>query len=130
VAYISVMGGTYESFFLPEVVRNSKKAGYMVSLAQAVKKHVSVPVIAAGRISTPKLAESILNKGKADLIGLARMLWADPLWVKKARQGRAGDIVKCSPKCNACMELVMKGRPAFCPRWDPKTRAEYKTLFA
>ena len=40
VAYISVMGGTYESFFLPEVVRNSKKPGYMAPLAQAVKKHV------------------------------------------------------------------------------------------
>ncbi len=128
-AYISVMGGTYESFFLPEVVRNSKKPGYMVSLAQAVKKHVSVPVVAAGRISSPKLAESILDKDKADLIGLARMLWADPLWVKKARQGREGDIVKCSPTCNACMEMVMKGRPAFCTRWDHRTREEYKTLF-
>jgi 2,4-dienoyl-CoA reductase (NADPH2) len=57
------------------------------------------------------------------------MLWADPLWVKKARQGRAGEIVKCTPKCNACMELVMKGRPAFCTRWDHRKREEYKTLF-
>jgi len=130
VAYISVMGGTYESFFLPEVVRRSKKAGYMVPLAQAVKKHVSAPVIAAGRISTPGMAESILDEGRADLIGLARVLWADPLWVKKARQGCAGDIVKCSPRCNACMELVMKGRPAFCTRWDGKTRGDHQALFA
>lgn len=130
VAYISVMGGTYESFFLPEVVRCSKKPGYMVPLAQAVKKHVRVPVIAAGRISTPRLAETILDKGRADLIGLARVLWADPLWVKKARQGGAGDIVKCSPRCNACMELIMKGQPAFCTRWDRKTRGDHQALFA
>jgi len=130
IAYVSVMGGTYESFFLPEVVRRSKKPGYMAALAQAVRKHVRVPVIAAGRISSPKLAESILEKGRADLIGLARTLWADPLWVKKVRQGRERDIVTCSPKCNACMELVMKGRPAFCPRWDRKAREEHKTLFA
>jgi 2,4-dienoyl-CoA reductase (NADPH2) len=129
IAYISVMGGTYESFFLPEIVRISKKPGFMVPLAQAVKKHVSVPVIAAGRISTPKLADAIIEKGKADLIGLARMLWADPLWVKKARQGRAQDIVACSPRCNACMELVMKGQPAFCTRWDRSTRQEYKGLY-
>jgi NADPH2 dehydrogenase len=129
IAYISVMGGTYESFFLPDVVRNSKKPGYMVPLAQAVKKHVSVPVIAAGRISSPELADSIIDKGKADLIGLARMLWADSLWVKKARQGRAQDIVKCSPRCNACMELVMKGRAAFCTRWDRAARREYQALF-
>jgi 2,4-dienoyl-CoA reductase (NADPH2) len=130
IAYISVMGGTYESFFLPEVVRSSKKPGYMVPLARAVKKHVGVPVIAAGRISTPMLAESIVEKGRADLIGLARGLWVDPLWVQKARQGREGEIVKCSPRCNACMELVMKGRPAFCPQWDRMMREEYKTLFA
>ncbi len=47
----------------------------MVSLASAVKKNVNVPVIAAGRISTPARAESILKEEKADLIGLARMLW-------------------------------------------------------
>lgn len=129
IAYLSVMGGTYESFFLPEIVRNSKKPGFMVPLAQAVKKHVSVPVIAAGRISSPKLADSIIDKGKADLIGLARMLWADPLWVKKARRGRARDIVKCSSRCSACMELVLKGQAAFCTRWDRVTRQEYKALF-
>lgn len=77
----------------------------------------------------PQLAESIIEKRKADLIGLARMLWADPLWVKKAREGRARDIVTCSPRCNACMELVMKGQPAFCTRWGRSTRREYRTLF-
>jgi 2,4-dienoyl-CoA reductase (NADPH2) len=129
VAYLSVTGGTYESFFLPEVAASSKKPGYMVPLAQAVRKHAGVPVIAAGRISSPKLAESILVKGKADLIGLARMLWVDPLWVRKARQGKEALIVACNPKCNACMELVMKGRPAYCPQWDQKTRERHRTLF-
>jgi 2,4-dienoyl-CoA reductase (NADPH2) len=129
IAYLSVMGGTYESFFRPEVVRSSKKPGYMAGLAQAVKQHVSVPVIAAGRISTPELAEAIIGQGKADLIGLARMLWADPLWVKKARQGRGRDIVKCSPRCNACMDLVMRGRPAFCTRWGRSAREAYQALF-
>ena len=52
VAYISVMGGTYESFFLPDVIQASRKEGYMADLAAAIKKAVNVPVIAAGRIST------------------------------------------------------------------------------
>jgi 2,4-dienoyl-CoA reductase (NADPH2) len=128
-AYLSVMGGTYESFFLPAVVESSKKPGYMVPLSQAVKRHASVPVIAAGRISTPKIAEAVLEKGRADLIGLARVLWADPLWVRKARQGRSKEIVACRPTCNACMELVMKGRPAFCPQWEGKTRERLKGMF-
>ena len=129
VAYLSAMGGTYESFFLPEIVKKSRRPGYMVHLAGAIKKEVKIPVIAAGRISTPAKAEKILIDGKADLIGLARMLWVDPAWPEKARSGLEKAIIKCSPNCNACMELVMKGRPAFCPRWDKEKRARYQGLF-
>jgi 2,4-dienoyl-CoA reductase (NADPH2) len=128
VAYISVMGGTYESFALPEVVEKSKKPGYMVSLAGAVKKRVKVPVITAGRISTPARAEKILQAGHADLIGLARMLWVDPLWPRKARHGQDRSINKCSPNCDACFQLVMKGKPAFCPRWPKEIRAAYRAF--
>lgn len=130
VAYLSIMGGTYESFFLPEVVKRSQKPGYMVSLAEAVKKEVKIPVIAAGRISTPARAEAVLRDKKADLIGLARMLWVDPQWVEKARDGRDKAIVKCNPKCNACMQLVMKGRAATCPRWTKENRRAYQSLMA
>jgi 2,4-dienoyl-CoA reductase (NADPH2) len=129
IAYLSVMGGTYESFSLPEIVQKSRKPGYMASLAATVKRNVSVPVIAAGRISTPSRAESILKTGKSDIIGLARMLWVDPQWPQKARRGRDASILKCSPKCNACMELVMRGRPAFCPRWSKETRKHWQALF-
>ncbi|MBW1771045.1 MAG: NADH:flavin oxidoreductase [Deltaproteobacteria bacterium] len=129
VAYISVMGGTYESLFLPEVVKKFRKPGYMVSLAKAIKKEVKVPVITAGRISTPGMAESILKEKKADLIGLARMLWVDPEWPRKAREGRDRSIIKCNTKCDACLQLVMQGKPAFCPRWKKGKRAEYKALF-
>ena len=124
-----MMGGTYESFFLPEIVRKSARPGYMVSLSAAIKKEVRIPVIAAGRISTPARAESILKQGKADLIGLARMLWVDPEWPSKARQGKDGSILKCSPKCDACMKLVMQGKPAFCPRWDKEKRRHYRAMF-
>lgn len=129
IAYLSVMGGTYESFFLPEVMSRSKKPGYMVSLAHAVKKVVRVPIVTAGRISTPARAESILSQGKADLIALGRPLWVDPGWPRKARLGLDRSIIKCSPKCNTCMELVMKGKPAICPRWGKQTRAEYRARF-
>jgi NADPH2 dehydrogenase len=130
VAYLSVMGGTYESFFLPEIIKKSRRPGYMASLAGAIKQAVKVPVIAAGRISTPALAESILKEKKADLIGLARMLWVDPEWPRKAREGRDRSILKCSPKCDACLQLVMQGKPAFCPRWKKEKRKKYRELYS
>jgi NADPH2 dehydrogenase len=127
VAYISVMGGTYESFFLPDVVQASRKEGYMVDLAAAIKKEVNIPVIAAGRISTGAFAESILTGGKADLIGLARVLWADPEWPSKVKEARENEIVHCAPDCDeTCTKLVTKGKTAFCVRWPHDKLQEWK----
>jgi len=123
------MGGTYESFFLPEIIKKGKRTCYMVSLSSTVKKAVRVPIIAAGRISTPAQAESILQRKSADLIGLARMLWVDPEWPKKAWKGDDRSILKCSPKCDACLQLVMQGKPAYCPKWSKEKRAAYRELF-
>lgn len=127
IAYLSVMGGTYESFFLPEIVNKSKQNGYMTDLAAAVRKEVCIPVITAGRISTGSLAENILAEGKADLIGLARVLWADPEWPEKVRQGREKDIIHCDPDCDdTCMKLAMKQKPAFCVRWSHDKMKKWK----
>jgi 2,4-dienoyl-CoA reductase-like NADH-dependent reductase (Old Yellow Enzyme family) len=68
--------------------------GVQVYLAEGVRRAVrearyDVPVVAAGKIRTPELAEEILEQGKADIIGMARALLADPDWPMKAREGRA-----------------------------------------
>jgi 2,4-dienoyl-CoA reductase (NADPH2) len=131
VAYLSVMGGTYESFFLPHIVEKSKQFGYMTDLAAAIRREVSVPVVTAGRIATGELAERILQSGAADLVGLARVLWADPDWVRKVSAGRESDILHCDPACgDACIQMVMKKKPAFCTRWSPQKVKEYKAKFA
>jgi 2,4-dienoyl-CoA reductase (NADPH2) len=130
-AYLSVMGGTYESFVLPEVVERSRKPGYMLDLAAAVKRAVDVPVIAAGRISGGKVAAEAVRSGKADLIGLARVLWADPEWPRKVEAGREEEIVHCDPECDdACTRMVMKGRPAYCVRWTPEKTKTWKEKFS
>ncbi len=130
VAYLSVMGGTYDSFFLPEIIEKSKSEGYMSDLAQAVKSAVQVPVVTAGRISSGDTAEKILATGKADLVGLARVLWADPQWPQKVRENRERDIIPCDPACkDVCMQLVMQKKPALCPQWPPKKVKKFKELF-
>jgi NADPH2 dehydrogenase len=129
LAYLSVMGGTYESFFLPEIVEKSQKAGYMVDLAAAITEVVNVPVITAGRILDGALAERIIVSGRADLIGLARVLWADPEWPRKVRGGREHDLIHCDAACDTCMQLVMRGNPAYCVRWSKEKRRGIKEMF-
>jgi len=127
LAYLSVMGGTYESFGLPPVVELNKKSGFMVDLAAAVRAAVDVPVIAAGRIDSGRLAEQVIADGKADLIGLARVLWADPEWPSKVREGRESDIIRCDCE-SACQKAVASDRPAVCARWPREKIQAWKAL--
>jgi 2,4-dienoyl-CoA reductase-like NADH-dependent reductase (Old Yellow Enzyme family) len=126
VAYLSVMAGTYDCFFLPEYLQAERKEGYMASFAGRIKEVVSkTPVIAAGRIQTPETAERILEEGKADLIGLARVLLADPLWIKKAQGLVQEPLVSCEPTCSLCLKRVMAGKPVFCSHWDRDKREKF-----
>lgn len=131
VAYLSVMGGTYESFMLPEVAEKSKQEGYMLDLAAAIRREVHVPVISAGRLSFPGFAEKAIAQGKTDLIGQARVLWTDPQWPLKVREGRESEIIHCNPDCgDACMQMVMMGRPALCAKWPPEKLKQWKAKIA
>ncbi|NQS70955.1 MAG: NADH:flavin oxidoreductase [Desulfobulbaceae bacterium] len=118
IAYISVMGGTYESWALPEIIQQCKQPGHMLNLAAGIRKEVQVPVVGAGRIATGALAEEAIVTGKADLIGLARVLWADPQWPEKVRTGREDTINHCKPACgDSCIRMITKVRPALCASW-------------
>jgi 2,4-dienoyl-CoA reductase (NADPH2) len=127
VAYLSVMAGTHDAFVLPEYQQREKEEAYMVNFAAEIKKAVSekTPIVTAGRIQSPETAERILKDGMADLIGLARVLLADPLWPQKARGTAAGPIIACEPTCSLCTQMAMKGRPSFCSRWDKKRRETF-----
>jgi 2,4-dienoyl-CoA reductase (NADPH2) len=80
-----------------------KGAGATVPLAAAIKKSVSIPVVAVGRLD-PVLGEKALREGKADFIGLNRRLFADPELPNKIASGKFDDIVPCTGCC-ACMTV-------------------------
>jgi len=80
--------------------------GAFVYLAEDIKKVVNIPVIAANRINDPILADKILSEGKADLIGMARALLADPELPNKARGGKTDEIVPCIA-CSHCLAEIL-----------------------
>ena len=75
------------------------KMGSLVYLAEPIKKAVSIPVIAVGKINTPEIAEDILTKGRADMVAIGRQLICDAFWPKKVREGRFDEVVACD-SCN------------------------------
>lgn len=68
-------------------------------LSAAIKKAVSIPVVAVGRIKDPKQAEQVLAKGMGDLVGVVRGQISDPYFVKKTIEGREEEINGCL-SCN------------------------------
>lgn len=98
VAVIHMSGGNHHQT-IHEVSPMGMSLAHNVWAADAVKKEVTIPVIASGSITTPDLAEEILNEGKGDFIGLGRPLWADPYWPQKVMEGRPEDIRPCI-RCN------------------------------
>ncbi len=61
---------------------SSRKQGYFGELSKAVKENVSVPVILTGGVNDAENAESLLEQGKADLIGVGRAILKDSGWAK------------------------------------------------
>lgn len=126
VAYLSVVAGTYDSYAIPEYAEKRKQEGYMTQWAALIKQAVpNMPVITAGRIQSPAFAEGILNDGKADLIGLARVLLADPLWPKKALGVISGPIVPCEANCSLCQRRIARGKPAYCSQWTKEKKEAF-----
>lgn len=98
--------GSYPSIVPP----GSDPQGCFVELAANIKQAVPVPVITAGRIKTPELAEKIIAAGKADFVAVGRAQIADPEWVKKSFAGRETDINPCIACNQGCIDSTHAGR--------------------
>jgi 2,4-dienoyl-CoA reductase-like NADH-dependent reductase (Old Yellow Enzyme family)/thioredoxin reductase len=81
--------------------------GYMVPLAEALKKAVKIPVIVGGRLGDPACAERVLEEGKADFISMGRPLIADPDLPRKLKEGHGRAIRRCVAD-NWCFEIFGK----------------------
>ena len=108
---------------VPTIVTSVPRAAFVDYTAE-VKKHVSIPVIAANRINMPDTAEQILAEGKADMVQMARPLLADPFWVNKTATNRVDEINTCIACNQACLDHTFKNKRATCL---VNPRAAYET---
>ncbi len=100
VDYLSITMGMRGAYVKDSAVTE----GFSLEYADAIKSGVDVPVIVAGRIRLPELAETALAEGQADFIGLGRALVADAEWVPKARSGRTEQIRPCIGVLQECRD--------------------------
>jgi 2,4-dienoyl-CoA reductase (NADPH2) len=109
-----------EQYFYPEppdlLIKeldwSRRGAGALIPLAAAVKETVTIPVITVGRLD-PVIGERALRQGKADFIGMARRLLADPDLPNKIASGKYDDIRPCTA-CLYCTSRIRTYNPIAC----------------
>ena len=87
--------------------------GWKKYLAKAITEAVQCPVIAVNTIKRPDFAESLLEEGVSDFVGLSRGHLADPYFTQKVMDGREDEIRSCI-SCLNCMHTQVSGVPPTC----------------
>lgn len=78
------------------------RPGFNTKNAAQIKKAVSIPVIAVGRINDPALALSVVKNGLADMVTLGRQSICDPDFPRKLQEGRENEIFHCTGCMQRC----------------------------
>ncbi len=114
--YLSISGSTGET---PELQAKTVPSldhplGLFNHYAASIKEVVDVPVLVAARIIDPAMAEDVLRRGAADLIGMTRALIADPDLPGKTLAGQRDDIRFCTGANEGCIGRLYQGLAIRC----------------
>lgn len=124
---LQVSTGSHEGSFDKTHPSMFMERGVNVHYAQAIKKHVGIPVSTIGALNEPDMMENIIAAGRADAVVMARALLADPYLPKKAYMGRDDEIVRCC-RCFTCMAERMTTGLRICAL-NPIIGSEYESAF-
>jgi 2,4-dienoyl-CoA reductase (NADPH2) len=83
-------------------------------VTRRMKSNVAIPLITTNRINDPATAETLIARGDADMVSMARPFLADPEFVNKAAQNRAAEINTCIGCNQACLDQIFERETATC----------------
>lgn len=104
---LNVDAGTYDSWYWNHPPMYFEDGMY-IPFGEILKQHVSVPIILAGRLDRPEIAEKALEKA-CDIVSYGRPLLADPEFVEKIRTNRLDEIRPCLGCHGGCLGRIAHG---------------------
>jgi 2,4-dienoyl-CoA reductase-like NADH-dependent reductase (Old Yellow Enzyme family) len=112
--YFSITGGAYPTLHLGTASMRVPQ-GYMIPFGKAAKEVVGDRgvVMIVGRIKDLRMAERVLADGAADMIAMSRAHLADPFLVRKAKEGREHEVIRCVG-INECIGRLFEHREVIC----------------
>jgi 2,4-dienoyl-CoA reductase-like NADH-dependent reductase (Old Yellow Enzyme family)/thioredoxin reductase len=114
--YLSISGSTGET---PELQAKTVPSmdhplGLFNEYAASIKEIANIPVLVAARVIDPAMAEDVLRRGAADLVGMTRALIADPDLPAKAAAGRREEVRLCTGANEGCIGRLYQGLAIRC----------------
>ncbi|MBQ3835233.1 MAG: FAD-dependent oxidoreductase, partial [Elusimicrobia bacterium] len=99
---LSIDAGTLDAFYYAMPPSYIPK-GFMIDMAEKIKKVVSIPVLCGGRMADPNIAETAIADKKIDAVVLGRQAIADPDYANKVIIGKQEEIKTCIACNQGCI---------------------------
>ena len=119
--------GCYDAWWWNHPPMYQEKGLYR-AYAKMVKEAVGIPVICAGRMDDPDMAQAAVADGACDIIGLARPLLADPHYVNKLRADDVAGIRPCLSCHEGCLGRMIRYKNISCAVNPACARERYAQL--
>ena len=131
VAYLSVMAGCYDSFALPGYLADDRREAFMVPVCARDQAGRSCdPGHSRRPHPRPGHRRGRASRWQGGSGWFGRVLFADPLWPRKARGEIAEPINPCQPSCTLCTRRIVEQKPAYCACWPEERRGSFSSAWA
>lgn len=104
---LNVDAGTYDSWYWNHPPMYFEKGVYN-EYGRILKQHVDVPIILAGRMDDPDMANAAIGDC-CDMVSYGRPLLADAEYVTKIRYGREDEVRPCLGCHEGCLGRIANG---------------------
>ena len=114
--FFNISAGGYHTLHLAlPGMEGDEGEGWLAPFGKRAKEIVGDrgKVFVVGKVRDLHTAERMLSEGAADMVALARQLLTDPFTVKKTREGREHEIIRCN-RCNECGARLFEHRELVC----------------
>lgn len=101
---VNVSAGTYSAWDTI-VPPPATEAAWNWHAARRIRAAVDIPVMIAGRFTSPYVVEQTIERGDADLVCTGRQSIADPEFPNKMMAGAVDDIIPCISCTQRCMSF-------------------------
>jgi len=122
--FFDISGGGYHTLHIAVAPMGRMPEGFLAPAAKRAKTIVGerAAVFVVGRILDLYKAEEIVSEGAADMVAMTRAHIAEPAIVRKTREGREREIIRCVG-ANVCLRRLIENRPVIC-MMNPATGRE------